>query len=183
MSLEPLDPVVGELPQRGVLKCCVRPECVLSGVTSGSYLYRSVETLSSRDRLVSDRAVGRQWQARTPRWFCPPPTYEAKHELVGEEPTVFLFGEEFTFRKLTDKPLNERLGKIIPELKKAPRPTSEPWWPKLRQIQTLAALSRHGITDAVRRPPLHGIKSLAERMCDREYGRRRDDARGVRVHI
>jgi hypothetical protein len=96
-------------------------------------------------------------------------SYNAMGDPVGAEPTVVVFGEELTFRQLTNKPLNERLGEIIPELKGAPRPTSEPWWPKLRQIQGLAALNRHGITDPTTRKGLVGVKSLTQRLCDREY--------------
>jgi hypothetical protein len=101
--------------------------------------------------------------------ICPPQRYDENGDPSGPEPAIMVFGESLTFRKLADKPLNERLGKILPELKQIPRPTSQPWWPKLRQIQTLAALNRHGITDPVKRKPLDGVKSLPQRLCDREY--------------
>lgn len=132
---------------------------------------RGIEFLASGGTVVASAATGLESFANHHlATFCPPPTYDANGALVGTEPTVVVvFGEELTFRGLTDKPLHERLGKIIPELKQTPRPTSEPWWPKLRQIQTLAALNRHGITDPVRRPPLQGTKSLVQRLCDREY--------------
>jgi hypothetical protein len=131
---------------------------------------RVFEFLASAGTAVASAATGLEAFANHHlARICPPPTDDANGDLVGPEATVPVFGEPLTFRQLTDKPLNERLGKILPELTQAPRPTSEPWWPKLRQIQTLAALNRHGITDPVRRKPLEGVKSLVQRLCDREY--------------
>lgn len=101
--------------------------------------------------------------------FCPPAKYNEVGSLIELEPTVVVCNKEFTFKKLTDEPLNDRLGKYLPELKQIERPTSETWWVKFRQIQTLAALNRHGISDPVWRPPLQGVKSLVQRLCDREY--------------
>jgi hypothetical protein len=101
---------------------------------------------------------------------CPPQTYSADGDPVGPEPTAHGVREERPFRKLTDKPLHEGLGKIIPELRGAVRPTGEPWWPKLRQIQTLAALNSDFGNWSARRAPIQpgdtnssSVRSLNER--------------------
>jgi hypothetical protein len=83
--------------------------------------------------------------------YCAPQTYDGDGNAVGPAQTVDVLGETLTFRELADKPVNERLGSYLPELKGIAPPTSEKWWPKLRQIQALAALNRHGITDGVKR--------------------------------
>jgi hypothetical protein len=131
---------------------------------------RSIEFLATGGTVVASAVGGLEAFANHHlASFCAPPMYNLEGELGGAEPAVLVCGEELTFRQLADKPLNDRLGKIIPELKQTPRPTSEPWWRKLRQIQALAALHRHGITDPVSRKGLEGVKSLTQRFCDREY--------------
>jgi len=128
------------------------------------------EFLASAGTAVASGAVGLESFANHHvARFCPPQPYDATGEPFGPPPTVVVFGEELTFRDLTNKPLHERLGTILPELNGTPRPTSEPWWPKLRQVQALAALNRHGITDPTARKGLQGVKSLTQRLCDREY--------------
>jgi hypothetical protein len=102
--------------------------------------------------------------------YCAPQSYDGDGTPVGPAQTVELLGETLTFRDLANKPVNERLGRYLPELRGiATPPTSETWWAKLRQIQALAALNRHGITDPVERRGLVGVKSLVQRLCEREY--------------
>jgi hypothetical protein len=101
--------------------------------------------------------------------FCAPQAYNANGQPDGPAPTVAVGGETLTFRQITDRPLHERLGQILPELRQSSRPTGEMWWPKLRQVQALAALNRHAILDATSRKGLEGVKPLIQRFCNREY--------------
>ena len=131
---------------------------------------RVLEFLAAAGTVVASAATGLEAFANHHvAGAVSPQSYDANGDPDGPEPTVIVFGETLTFRDLTNKPLDERLGKIIPEMRQGPRPTSAPWWPKLRQIQALAALNRHGITDPTKRRGLVGVKSLVQRLCDREY--------------
>jgi hypothetical protein len=78
-------------------------------------------------------------------------------------------GESQTRRRLSDLPLNGRLSDVLPEIVGRPAPTQESWWPTLRRVQGLAALSRHGVSHPIKRAGLVGEKSLTQRYCDREY--------------
>jgi hypothetical protein len=65
--------------------------------------------------------------------------------------------------------LDERYKIVLPALLDRPKPTSEPWWPKLRRVQGLAALTRHAIMTPVKRSGLTGERPLAERYYNGEY--------------
>jgi hypothetical protein len=101
--------------------------------------------------------------------YCAPAAFDDNGDEIEPVPTVEIGGAVYTFSDLTNKPLNERYADILPKLQELLRPTAEDWWPKLRQVQGLAALNRHGITDPVKRKGLEGRKSLVQRLCDREY--------------
>ena len=83
--------------------------------------------------------------------------------------TVEYRGEVRDRRALSDMPLNDRLGEVLPELTGVHSQTSEPWWQTLRRVQGTAALSRHGVSQPIKRKGLAGERSLAQRYCDREY--------------
>lgn len=101
--------------------------------------------------------------------FCAPATFAEQGDPIDPAPTVEVEGVVYTFADLANEPLNTRYGRLLPALQGRARPTDESWWPKLRQVQGLAALNRHGITDRVRRKGLEGTKSLVQRLCDHEY--------------
>jgi hypothetical protein len=77
--------------------------------------------------------------------------------------------KQYDLHALREIPLNERVGEVLPELYGKPRPTREKWWQTFRQIQGLAALTRHAIDEPTARGGLSGKKSLTQRLCDGEY--------------
>lgn len=80
-------------------------------------------------------------------------------------------GRDYTLHELRNLPLNLRFERVLPALLDRPKPTSEPWWPDLRRVQSLAAIQRHGITEPHSRSGLEGKRSLAQRLYNGEYRR------------
>jgi len=60
----------------------------------------------------------------------------SRYAIPGQ-PVVYS-GKAYTL-KLREFTLNERYADVMPAVMGVPRPTQEPWWPKLRQIQGLGA--------------------------------------------
>jgi hypothetical protein len=101
--------------------------------------------------------------------YCAPLVYDDAGNPMPEA-TVNVGGNDYTFRELSFHSLDTRYRETLPELMSVSRPTGNPWWSKLMQVQALAALQRHGIWDPMRRSGLSSPpKSLAQRYCDREY--------------
>jgi hypothetical protein len=74
-----------------------------------------------------------------------------------------------TAPEASNRPLNERYGEALPDAFGVASPKQEPWWPKFRQIQGLAALQRHGVERATGHAGLDGVATLQQRYYDREY--------------
>jgi hypothetical protein len=79
-------------------------------------------------------------------------------------------GENLTPQDIRNRfSLDERYKLILPELLAKPTPTGEDWWSVFRQVQGLAALTRHAIAEPVRRSGLSGERSLSERFYMGEF--------------
>jgi len=97
----------------------------------------------------------------------------ANHHIArvgGAGAAVVYDGGTYPVSELWNWTLDDRLGKVLPELWPKRTPKQESWWPTLKRVQGLAALTRHGVIDPVERSGLTGKKSLAQRFCDAEYG-------------
>lgn len=86
-----------------------------------------------------------------------------------ESETLELGETTYTRFDTYNLPINERFSDVLPAIVEAERPTSEPWWPKFRQIQRLAVLKRHSIFEAVKRHGLVGEIPLIQRLLNQEY--------------
>lgn len=89
--------------------------------------------------------------------FCPPGA------------TATYNGRAYPLPELRNLSLDQRLGEVLPQFMAVPKPTQEAWWPTFKRVQALSALNRHAVMEPMARSGLTGEKSLAQRLCDREY--------------
>lgn len=119
-----------------------------------------IEMRSAADTAVTSAVVGLEA-------FC---SHHVLRHLDQETGTVRYGSEELTPQEVRNRfSLDERYKLVLPALLDRPRPTHTKWWPVLRRVQAMAALTRHAVTEAVERSGLVGARSLAERIYGGEY--------------
>ena len=118
-----------------------------------------VEMRSAAETTVISAVVGLEA-------FC---SHHVAHCMDQATGSVMYRGEYLTAAAVRDRSLDERYKLILPEMLAKPTPTGEDWWPVFRRVQGLAALTRHAISEPVRRSGLHGEKALAERFYSGEF--------------
>jgi hypothetical protein len=78
--------------------------------------------------------------------------------------------EKLTARDIRERwSLDQRYRTVLPVLLSLKNPAAKPWWSTFRRIQGLAALTRHAITEPVKRSGLQDERPLAERFYNGEY--------------
>jgi hypothetical protein len=99
----------------------------------------------------------------------------SNHQLAGVTTPagpggVILYdGRPYTIHQVRNMALNDRYADVMPAVMGVSKPTQEPWWPKLRQVQRLAAFNRHAVTEPTGGKGLSGADSLLQRFCNGEY--------------
>jgi hypothetical protein len=118
-----------------------------------------IEMRSAAETLVTSAVVGLEA-------FC------SHHVLrcLDESGKVTFAREQLTPQEVRDRySLDERYKLVLPELLRRPKPSGTKWWQVFRRTQGLAALTRHAVTEPVRRNGLTGERSLAERFYTGEH--------------
>jgi hypothetical protein len=89
--------------------------------------------------------------------------------IAGAAGEIHYEGVTRTPSELWQWRIDQRVGAVLPQITGRPMPKQEPWWGTFRRVQALAALARHGITDAYKKAGLSGEKRLSQRYIDREH--------------
>lgn len=119
-----------------------------------------VEMRSAAETLVTSAVVGLEA-------FCSHHVLRCLDEATAK---VTYRNELLTAQELRDHySLDERFKLVLPELLSRPKPSGKKWWQVLRRAQGLAALTRHAVTEPVKRNGLTGERSLAERFYTGEH--------------